>query len=84
MISVKIPDRPSAKIGADLFECKGQHYLLTVDYHSKWPEIDKLDNLSSSNVISYMKKLFARFGYPNEVVSDNGPQFACKEFKKFA
>ncbi|XP_052768253.1 uncharacterized protein K02A2.6-like [Mya arenaria] len=32
MISHDMPDRPSAKIGADLFELKGQHYLLTVDY----------------------------------------------------
>ena len=75
---------PSAKIGADLFEYKANHFLLTVDYHSKWPEIDKLDNLNSAKMISYMRKLFARFGYPDEVVTDNDPQFACREFEQFA
>ena len=84
MISSEIPDRPSSKVGADLFELNGCHYLLTVDYYSKWPEVEKLDNLSSSNVIAYLKKQFSRFGYIDELVTDNGPQFASAEFKKFA
>jgi hypothetical protein len=44
MITSKIPDRPWAKIGVDLFEHHKTHYLLSVDYHSKWIEIAKLDN----------------------------------------
>lgn len=60
MLSSKIPDRPSAKLGADLFEYQGKHYLLTVDYYSKWPEVEKLDNQSSSNVICYLKKTICK------------------------
>lgn len=84
LITSKIPNRPSAKLGADLFEFKGQHFLLTVDYYSKWPEVEKLDNLTSSNVIAYLKKQFSRFGFIDELVTDNGPQFSSTEFKKFA
>lgn len=84
LISSEIPDRPSTKVGAVLFELNGCHYLLTVDYYSKWPEVKKLDNLSSSNVLTYLKKQFSRFGYINELVTDNGPQFPSAEFKKFA
>ena len=84
MISSEIPNRPSSKLGADLLELNGHHYLLTVDYYSKWPEVEKLDNLSSSNVIAYLKKQFARYGYIDELVTDNGPQFSSFEFKKFA
>ena len=57
LIPMEIPERPWAKVGADLFEFNNQHYLLIVDYFSKWPEISKLDNLSAKNVIS-----FSRYG----------------------
>ena len=36
MITSKIPDRPWAKIGVDLFEYNNTHYLLSVDYYSKF------------------------------------------------
>ena len=65
-------------------ELNGDHYLLTVDYYSKWPEVEKLDGLSLSNVITYLKKQFSRYGFIDELVSDNGPQFSSAEFKKFA
>ena len=29
-----------------------------------------------------MKKIFARQGVPDVVISDNGPQYASKEFKE--
>ena len=37
MISSELPNRPSSKLGADLFELK--QYLLTIDYFSKWPGV---------------------------------------------
>ena len=84
MLIPDIPNRPWSKLAADLFEFRGIHYLLVVDYFSKWPEVLKLDNLSSSNTVSYMKGLFSRYGIPDEVVSDNGPQFSSGHFKSFA
>ena len=75
---------PFSKLAADLFQYKGEHYLLTVDYFSKWPEIDKLDELSSSNVICYFKKHISRFGYIDKLITNNGPQFASGEFAKFS
>lgn len=84
MITADIPERPWSKIGADLFEYDGATYLLTVDYYSKWPEIAKLDGLTSKHVIVRLKSQISRYGIPDEVVSDNGPQFASSEFKTFA
>ena len=83
LILMEIPERPWTKVGADLFEFNNQHYLFIVDYFSKWPEISKLDNLSAKNVISYMKSQISRYGIPDELISDNGPQFACEEFAQF-
>jgi hypothetical protein len=65
-------------------EFKGKHYLLCVDYYSKYPEIALLPSLSSASTISAFKSMFARHGIPMEVVSDNGPQFACASFRDFA
>jgi hypothetical protein len=54
-------------------EFKGKHYLLCVNYYSKYPEIELLPSLSSASTISAFKSMFARHGIPMEVVSDNGP-----------
>ena len=82
MITSKIPDRPWAKIGVDLFEYNNTHYLLSVDYYSKWIEIAKLDNQSSKNTITYLQSQFSWYGIPNQLISDNGPQFISAEFSK--
>ena len=84
MISSKIPDRPWAKIGVDLFEYNNTHYLLSVDYYSKWIEIAKLDNQSSKNTITYLQSEFSRYGIPDQLISDNGPQFISTEFSEFS
>lgn len=80
----EIPDRPWCKLGVDLFENKSEHNLLVVDYYSKLPEVIKLDNLSSANTIQYLKSLISRYGYPDTIISDNGPQFSSHEFRQFA
>mgnify|MGYP000211060526 CR=1 FL=1 len=72
--------RQSSKIGANFLVLNRQNYLLTVDYHSKWPEVEKLDKLSSGNVITNLEKQFAWFGYIDELLSDNGLQFSSEEF----
>ncbi|CAC5401780.1 unnamed protein product [Mytilus coruscus] len=84
MLMPEIPERPWSKLATDLFEYQKQHYLLVVDYYSKWPEVMKLDNETSKSTIDYLKGLMSRFGYIDELVSDNGPQFSSLEFKRFA
>ena len=37
-----------------------------------------------ANLIKQMKSIFSRFGIPEKVVSDNGPQYSSSEFTKFA
>lgn len=44
----------------------------------------KLDNESSKNTIEYIKGLMSRYGYVDEVITDNGPQFGSAEFKYVA
>ena len=78
------PSLPWKKIGTDLFEFRGEHYLLSVCYRSKFIEVTKLEFLRSGAVIEELKRQFGVHGIPAEVVSDNGPQFSSFEFQEFA
>ena len=75
-----VPSRPWEKIAIDLFTYKDMEFLITVDYYSNFFEIDKLSTTTAPAVITKLKCHFARYGCPGTVISDNGPQFACKAF----
>jgi hypothetical protein len=77
------PQRPWQKVGCDLFSFNGKNYMVTVCYFSNFWEIDRLYGTLSKDVISKLKAHFARYGIPDELVSDNGPQFSSDSFKKF-
>ena len=55
LIPHEIPSRPWQKIDADLFLLDQRHYLITVDYHSSFFEVDKLDTTDSTTVIEKLK-----------------------------
>ena len=78
-----IPDIQGSKIGLDIFTYKDAHYLFLVDYLMDLIDFEKLLNLSSESVIDICKRSFARFGIPDIVQSDNGPQFTSREFDSF-
>ena len=80
MVIQELPNRPWAKIGSGLSEFNGAHYLLSVDYNSKWIDIAKLSNLSSNN-ICHLKSQFENYGIPDELISDNGPRYSSLAFK---
>ena len=42
-----------------------------------------LNGTARSKVISALQKIFARFGLPEQLVSDNRPHFASEEFRQF-
>ena len=60
-----------------------KHFLIVVDSHSKWPEVFEMSSTTTSKTITILRHLFAAYGLPEQVVSDNGPQFTSEEFKVF-
>jgi hypothetical protein len=58
-------------------------YFVIVDAHSKWPEVFTMNSTTSSHTIDVLRHLFACYGIPDQIVSDNGPQFTSEEFSLF-
>lgn len=79
-----VPDLPWSLVSADMFDWNGLRYLILVDSYSGWFEMNTLSDLSSKAVIKKMKHHFAVHGIPFKLLTDNGPQFASREFKSFA
>ena len=84
LMTYKIPSHPWKMITQDLFSYKRRDYLITVDYYSDFWEIDVLPNTTSETVIKCTKAHFARYGMPDTVITDNGPQFRSQEYESFA
>ena len=84
LIPTPLPDYPWQVAGTDLFELNHSHYLIVVDYFSRFPEVIKLTSTTSANVIAALKAVFTRHGIPEIVRSDNGPQYLSAEFAQFA
>ncbi|XP_046443918.1 uncharacterized protein K02A2.6-like [Daphnia pulex] len=80
-----VPDQPWSRLHVDFAGPlpSGQYLFVLMDATSKWPEIFRLNRITSDTTISTLKTIFARFGLPSELVSDNGPQFTSEEFKRF-
>ena len=80
----EVPSRPWEQIGVDLFELNKKEFVVTVDYFSNFWEVDRLTSTTSTAIILKLKNHFARYGCPDRLISDNGPQFTSSEFAKFA
>ena len=84
LLTTPLPDFPWQMIATDLFELSGKHYLLVVDYFSRYPEITHLTSTTSAAVITSLQVSICTARIPERVRSDNGPQYASQEFSTFA
>jgi transposase InsO family protein len=78
-----IPERPWQHVGSDIFQYGNRHYVVAVDYFSKWIAVKKLDSLTASGLVHALCKIFYTHGFPEQLTSDNGPQYASVDFKSF-
>lgn len=78
------PSRPWQRVHIDFAgPFLNKMYFIAVDAHSKWPEVFEMNQTTTSNTITVLRNLFARYGLPEQIVSDNGPQFISDEFTQF-
>ncbi len=79
------PTRPWSRIHIDFAGpmLGGKMFFVVIDAHSKWLEVVPMGTCSASTTIQALRTLFSKFGIPESIVSDNGPQFVAHEFELF-
>lgn len=79
----EFPTGPWKRLHADFAQLYGKYYIVVVDAYSKWVEAEEIRSTSALETIKFFRSLFAKFGLPEQLVTDNGPPFQSMEFKEF-
>lgn len=84
LYSWNIPDGPWERVHVDFAgPFQGKQWFILVDAFSKWVEVIPMKKITSERLINKLRELFARYGVPKQLVSDNGPSFTSNEFQQF-
>ena len=81
--STPLPERLWQKIATDICEYNGKQYLVISDYYSRYLEILHSPTTTAEQIVRLMKATCARFGIPEQIVSNNGPQYTSEVWKDF-
>ena len=65
-----LPNGPWERVSIDFCEVAG-HYV--IDDYSRFPEIEVVHSTSAKAMIPKLDRIFAAYGVPQVVKSDNGP-----------
>ena len=68
------------KLTTDIFHSGGASYLLIVAYTSRFPVVCKLSSMAGQHVAGLCKLIFSEYGWPDTLVSDNGPRYTAETF----
>lgn len=81
-----LPTRPWSEVSMDF--CgpfpNGSYLMVVIDDYSRYPVVEILSKISAKAVLPKLDSVFALFGIPDVVKTDNGPPFNGSEFKEFA
>ena len=83
-LPLESPEFPFQMIAMDYFEVKGKSWLAIADRFSGWLSLFYFPReASSQELINILKNYFCTYGIPEQVASDDGPQFRSNQFKQF-
>lgn len=77
------PYRHWQRVHLDFAKLENTMLLILVDSYSKWLEVFVMKQTTAQNVIEKLRGVIATFGFPELLVSDNGPPFCSQELKIF-
>jgi hypothetical protein len=81
----KLPNQPWEEISIDFKDLPtGEHLLVVIDDYSRFPVVEIVRSTSAKCVIPKLDTIFAAYGTPRVVRTDNGPPFNSSEFANFA
>ena len=76
----EIPVHPWSKLATDIFHFEGAAYLLIVDYTCRYLIVCKLTSMTGIHVVNQCKSVFCEYGWPDILISDNGPHYTLQAF----
>lgn len=56
---------------------------VAIDKFTKWMEATPVAKVTSHIAIQFIRSIVSRFGVPNRIITDNGPQFTSKAFTDY-
>ena len=59
------------------------HLLVAVDKFTKWIEAKPIRKLDGATVVTFFTDIINRFGYPNNIITDEDTNFAKRAFARF-
>jgi hypothetical protein len=79
------PSGPWQDLSADLLGPlpSGEHILVIVDYYSRFYETVVMRSTTSARIIEAFIPIFARFGMPYTLLTDNGTQLISEVFEEY-
>ena len=81
----ELPKQPLEHTGVDFYgpTPNEQKLLIILDYFSRYPIVDIMNTKAASSVISRLSSLFASYGFPNSMLTDNCPPWNSTDIKLF-
>ncbi|XP_058816749.1 uncharacterized protein K02A2.6-like [Topomyia yanbarensis] len=81
----QMPERPWIDLAADFVGPlpSGHNLLVIVDYFTRFIEVIVMKQITAPLTVKAFHETFCRFGFPETLKTDNGPQFISGKLKRF-
>ena len=77
-------EEPMERVDMDFFSLAGQDWLVMVDRFSGYPFVQRFSNgTTADKLVKVILEWFLEYGFPQQIHSDNGPQFSSSTFREF-
>ena len=67
---------------ADFFHYKRVNYLVIIEQYSNWPIIERSQD-GAKDLIDCLRRTFVTFGIPEELTTDDDPEFTTASTQQF-